>query len=121
MSVANIRCNSRTRSLREVSAEQLTAVTLSERKPVTLWEVASKPGDGRAERASAILDRLTTNGTLARFRADLGDCYAAPKEALIGRGPGMGTVTQDSLKSLMLGCRFGVTRYLRRSPGVTGL
>lgn len=110
MSVASIRHNGRTRTLREVSAEQWIAETLRSRRPVTRWEVASELGDSRAERASVILDRLTANGTLARFRAGLSDYYAAPGAALIGQGPGMGTVLQDSLKSLMLGCRFGVTR-----------
>ena len=75
---------------------------LCEQKPMTIRGFAARLGDRRTERASAILERLTANGTLARFRAGLSEYYAVPKEALTGDGPGKGTIIADSVRNILL-------------------
>ena len=121
MRTASVRGHDRIGSLREVSADQLATVRLCERKPVTLWQVASELGDDRAERASVILQELMADGTLARYRAGLSDYYAAPREALTGHGPGPAAVLVDSLRSLVLACRYRGARRLPLNTEVTGL
>ena len=112
MRTASVRGHDRIGALREVSADQLATVRLCERKPATLWQVATELGDDRAERASVILQELMADGTLARYRAGLSDYYAAPREALTGHGPGPAAVLTDSVRSLVLTCRSRVTMYL---------
>jgi len=90
----------------------MATVQFCERKPVTIWQIAAELGDRRADRASAILDGLTANGALARFRAGLSDYYALPREALTGHGPGPATVLADSVKGLVLTCRSRAARHL---------
>ena len=111
MGIAGVRAEDGIECPRENPADRTTTVMLCERKPVTIWEVAARLGDNRAERTSAVLERLIANGTLVRFRVGLSDYYTTPKEALTGHGPGSGTVITDSLKNLLLGCRY---RRVRR-------
>lgn len=111
----------RDKSPREVREDQTAAVMLCERKPMTVREVAAGLGDLHTERTAAILNRLTANGTLARFRAGLSEYYAAPKEALTGDGPGAGTILADSFRNVMLGCRYRLVKQRRQSTEVTAL
>ena len=113
MGITSVRAEDGIECLRENPADQMTAVMLCERKPVTIREVAARLGDNRAERTLAVLERLTANGTLVRFRVGLSDYYATPKEALTGHGPGSGTVITDSLKNLLPGCRYRRVRHQR--------
>ncbi len=113
MGIAGVRAKDESECLRENPADRTITVMLCERKPVTIREVAARLGDNHAERTSAVLERLTANGTLARFRAGLSDYYATPKEALTGHGPGSRTVITDSLKNLLLGCRYRWVRHQR--------
>ena len=94
----------------DVSADHTAAVMLCEQKPMTIRGFAARLGDRRTERASAILERLTANGTLARFRAGLSEYYAVPKEALTGDGPGKGTIIADSVRNILLECRYLLAR-----------
>lgn len=86
---------------------------LKEEKPVTAWEVAAKLGAGYIKQVSAVLDRLTTEGSLARFRAGFNNYYALPRVALTGKEPTLITIISDSLKGLFLGCRYEVMRKLK--------
>jgi len=86
----------------KVLTEHTAALMLCERKPMTIRDVAGRLGDRRTERVSAILERLTENGTLARFRAGLSEYYAVPEEALTGDGPGAGTIIADSVRNVLL-------------------
>lgn len=111
MGITSVRAEDGIEGLRENPADRTTTVMLCERNPVTIREIAARLGDNRAERTSAILERLIANGTLVRFRVGLSDYYTTPKEALTGHGPGSGTVITDSLKNLLPGCRY---RRVRR-------
>jgi len=113
MGIAGVRAEEGIECLRESPADQMTTVMLCGRKPMTVWEIAARLGDNRAERTSSILERLTAEGTLVRFRVGLSDYYATPKEALTGHGPGSGTIVTDSLKNLLLGRRYRVARHQR--------
>lgn len=84
----------------------------TEEKPVTAWEVAAELGASYINQVSAVLDRLTTEGSLARFRAGLNNYYALPKVAVTSKEPTLITVICDSLKCLFLGCRYAVTGRL---------
>ncbi|MBL7165074.1 MAG: hypothetical protein ISS55_01155 [Dehalococcoidales bacterium] len=121
MGIAGVHAEDGIECLRENPADRTTTVMLCERKPVTIWEIAARLGDNRTERTSAVLERLTADGTLVRFRVGLSDYYATPKEALTGDGPGSGTVITDSLKNLLLGYRYRRVRHQRQNPGVTAL
>ena len=121
MGITGVGADNRTECLRESPADQMATVKLCGRKPMTVWEVAARLGDDHAERTSTILERLTANGTLARFRVGLSDYYATPKEALTGHGPGSGTIITNSLKNVLLGCRYRMARHQRQSPGVIAL
>jgi len=98
--------NDKAGSSRDPLADKLVTIILYKRKPVTVWEVTAKLGDGYAEQASVILDGLTAEGVLARFRADLNNYYAPPKVALTRQEPTLGTVISDSLKSLFLSRQY---------------
>jgi len=105
--------NNKTRTFHDLLADQLMTMILHDGKPVTAWEVAPKLGDGYAEQASAILDGLTAEGILARFRAGFNDYYASPTVALTMKEPTPVTVILDSLKSLFLSHRYKVLRRLK--------
>lgn len=85
---------------------------ICQRKPITIWEVAAKMGGNNVRQASALLEGLTANGTLAKFKVGFNDYYASPKVALTRRGPTFRTVVSDSLKNLLLGFRYKVARHL---------
>lgn len=87
---------------------------LDEGKPVTVWELATKLGNGNAEQASAILDGLTAEGVLARFRAGFNNYYALPEVALTGDGPTLRTVISGSVKNLFLDTRYKVATHLKQ-------
>ena len=94
----------------EVNVDHTVTVMLCEQRPVTIRDVAARLGDRRTERASAILERLTANGTLARFKAGLSEYFAVPKEALIGDGPSKGTIIADSVRNVLLECRYRLAK-----------
>ncbi len=75
-------------------------------KVVTAWRLAAKLGNGSVGQVSVILDRLTDEGVLARFRAGLNNYYALPKVALTGAEPNLRAVVSDSLRSLLLSRRY---------------
>ena len=100
-------------SIRDLLVDKLVAITPYERKPVTIWEVAAKLGYGDTKQALAILDGLTAEGTLIRFRAGFNNYYASPKVALIGKEPSLRAIMSDSLKGLFLSCQYKVTRHLK--------
>ena len=101
------------KKFRQFSVDELVILGLCERKPVTVWEVAAKLGNNCVGQASAVLDGLAVDGTLARFGVGFRDYYAPPKVALTGRGPSLGTVVSDSLKNLLLGFLGKVSRHLK--------
>ena len=70
-----------------------------EGKPLTVWKVAAKSGNSYTERIAAVLDRLTTKGTLAKFRVGFNNYYALPKVALTGEEPTLRTLISDSVKN----------------------
>lgn len=109
----NAQVNNEVRSIRDLSVEQLATTILYEGKPVSVWQVTAKLENGCTEQASAILDKLTAKGTLARFRAGFSNYYASPRVALTEKGPALGTVISDSLKSLFLGCQCKVMGKLK--------
>ena len=81
-------------------------------KPVTVWEVAAKLGKGHTDQAPTILNRLASQGVLAKFRVGFNHYYAFPNVALIGEKPTLGTVTTDSLKNLLLNLRYRINKKL---------
>jgi hypothetical protein len=81
------------------------------RKPMTIREVAARLGDVHAEQISTILEGLTANGALAGFRLCLSNYYATSMEALAGRGSSSGTIITNSLKNMLLGCRYRMARH----------
>ena len=99
-------------SFHDLSADELATIILYQGKPVTAWELAAKLGDGYAGQASVILDGLTAEGILARFRAGFNNYYALPRVAFTEKEPTLGAIVSDSLKSLLLGCRYRVARHL---------
>ena len=107
------------RSDRDFSVNELMTLTLCERKPATVWEVALLLGDSHAERALTVLSRLTAKGVLARFRIGLGHYYASPKVALTAKGPSLRAVVSDLLKNVFFGCRNRVARSMPQRPGAT--
>ncbi len=88
--------------------DETATIVLSEGRPVTVWKVAAKLGDGYVKQVLAILDRLTASGTLAKFRAGFNNYYASPKAALTEEVPTLRTVILDSLLSLILTCGYKV-------------
>jgi len=86
---------------------------LMEQGPVTVWEVADKLETGYINQVSAVLDKLNTEGNLARFRAGFNNYYALPRVALIGKEPTLRTIISDSLKGLFIGCRYEVMRKFK--------
>lgn len=100
-------------SFHDLSVDKLATIILYQGKPVTAWEVVAKLGNGYAGQASAILDRLTAEGILARFRAGFNNYYASPRVAFTEKGPNLRAIVSDSLKSLLLNCRYKVARYLK--------
>jgi hypothetical protein len=75
-------------------------------KPVTVWEVAARSRERYIKQTTAILDELTTERCLAKFRVGFNDYYALPKAALTMDKPDLITVISDSLKSLLLTLRY---------------
>ncbi len=100
-------------SFRNLSLGELVTIILYEGKPLTVWEVAAKLGDGYDEQASTILDALTARGTLARFRAGFSYYYALPRVALTGQEPTLRAIMSDSLNSLFLTCQYKVMKKLK--------
>ncbi len=80
-----------------------------EGKPLTVWKVAAKSGDDYAEYIAAVLDRLTTEGILAKFRVGFNNYYALPKVALTGEEPTLRTLISDSMKNWFPSLRHKVT------------
>ena len=103
----------------EVAHAQLPSVAmriralLVEQGPVTVWEVADKLEASYINQISAVLDKLNTEGNLARFRAGFNDYYALPRVALVGKEPTLRTIISDSLKGLFIGCRYEVMRKFK--------
>ena len=100
-------------SFRHLLVDKLVTVILYEGNPVTVWGVATRLGDCYAEQVLAILDELTAEGTLARFRAGFSNYYASPRVALTEKGPTLRTIISDSLKSLFLSCRYKLISKLK--------
>lgn len=100
-------------AIRMFSVNEQVKSLLDEGKPVTVWELAAKLGNGNAEQVSAILDGLTDEGVLARFRAGFNNYYTLPEVALTGDGPPLRTVISDSVKNLFLGTRYKVATHLK--------
>ena len=109
----NAQVNDEVGSFRHLLVDKLVTIILSEGKSVTVWGVATRLGDCCAEQVLAILDELTAEGTLARFRAGFSNYYASPRVALTEKGPALRTVISDSLKSLFLSCRYKVIGKLK--------
>lgn len=93
-------------------ADDLVRAILNGGKPVTVWEVAAGLGDNYAEQAAAVLDELTAEGILVRFRGGLNNYYATPKVALTEEEPALRAIMSDSLKRLLLLWRYKVTGKL---------
>jgi hypothetical protein len=97
--------NDKVRSVHNLLVEQLVTMMLHDGKPVTAWDVSRKFGDDYAKQAPAILDRLTNEGALIRFKVGFINYYAPPTAAfardLVSEGPTLGTIVLDSLKSLL--------------------
>ncbi|MFB0559445.1 MAG: hypothetical protein ACETVS_02805 [Dehalococcoidales bacterium] len=89
-------------SIQNLLVDEQVKIIVDEGKPVTVRGVAAKLGDSRTERASVILDGLTAEGALVRFRAGFSNYYASPKVALTEKGPNLKAIVSDSLKSLFL-------------------
>ena len=100
--VTNLQVNDGFEKFRHFSVDELVTSRPCERKPVTVWEVAAKMENNDVEQASALLEELAADGTLARFKVGFSHYYASPKVALTGRGPTLPTVVSDSLKNLLL-------------------
>ena len=83
--------------------ERVQRIILGEGKPLTVQKVIARLGDGYAEHASAILDRLVAWGVLAKFGAGFNNYYGSPREVLTGKEPTLGTVVLDSVKRLFPG------------------
>ncbi len=81
-------------------------------KPVTVWKIAAKLGNDHTEQISATLDRLTTEGTLSRFRVGLNYYYAPLKVALTVREPTLKSALSDSVKDLFVKLRYKATGKL---------
>jgi hypothetical protein len=71
----------------EVGAIQLPSLDervrglLEKEKPITAWKAAAKLGVGYINQVSAVLDGLTTEGSLATFKVGFNKYYALPKVA----------------------------------------
>ena len=79
---------------------------LRERKPMTIRNIAARLGDRHTGRVSAVLERLIADGKLARFRAGFSEYYALPEEALTGDGLRTRTIITDSVRNILLECRY---------------
>jgi hypothetical protein len=97
-------------NIRDLLADEQVKTVLYEGKPVTVWEVATRLGNIYIEQVSAILDGLTSEGILSRFRAGFNNYYAPPKVALTGEEPTFKTVISDSVKDLFLNLRYKAAR-----------
>lgn len=80
-----------------------------EGKPLTVWKVTAKSGGSYTERIAVVLDRLTTEGILAKFRAGFNNYYALPKVALTGEEPALRTLISDSMKNWFPSLRHKAT------------
>jgi len=102
----------------EVEAIQLPSLDervrglLEKEKPITVWKAAAKLGVGYINQVSAVLDGLTTEGSLATFKVGFNKYYALPKVALTSKEPTLITIISDSLEGLFLGCRYEVMAKL---------
>ena len=95
------------------SVDKRVISLLEKGKPITAWEVIANLGGSHVERISAILDGLTAEGVLARFRAGLNNYYALPRVALTGEEHTPKAAISDSLKSLFLSCQDKMLRHLK--------
>ncbi len=95
-------------SFRHLLVDKLVTIILYEGKPVTIWGVVTRLGDCYAEQVLAILDELTAEETLAKFKVGFINYYASPRAALIEKGPALRTIISDSLKSLFSSYRYKV-------------
>lgn len=111
---ANAHVDDKVGSIWDLLVNEQVKIIIYEGKPVTACEVAAKLGERYTEQASAILDELTTERSLAKFRAGFNDYYASPKVALTEKEPNLKTVISDSLKSLLLTLRY---KSMRKPKG----
>ncbi len=109
----SIRTDNKTDDLRELIKDEIVAMRHCAEKPTTAWEFAVSLGDHNLERASTILRRLNTEGTLARFQAGLNHYYGSPKIVLTAAPPALGKIISDSLKGLLLNCRYKTMEKLK--------
>ena len=91
--------------------DERVTLGICERKPITAWEVAAKMGCDNIRQVSAMLEGLTTDGTLAKFKVGFSDYYALPQVALTRHGPTFRAVVSDLLKSLLIGFRYKVAKH----------
>lgn len=98
----------------DILAEQVARLMDGQSRPLTAWEISRGVGGRRRREVVTILEEMTADGRLARFRAGLNHYYAPPRAALTEEKPLAGTVLIDSLK----GRRFnGETTRLQTVSG----
>jgi hypothetical protein len=95
-------------------ANKLMQMFRSVGKPVTIWETAARLGIDPAYPAR-VLDELTAQGILVKFRAGLNNYYAVPSVALTEQEPLLRDIMSDSIKSLRLLWRY---RVMGKTNGV---
>ncbi len=109
----NARTNNKIDDLSGLLADELVATKRCAEKPTTAWEFAVSLGDRSPERASAILSRLNVEGILARFKAGLNHYYGSPKMVLTTTPLALDKIISDSLKGLLLNCRYKAMEKLK--------
>jgi DNA-binding transcriptional ArsR family regulator len=77
--------------------QQVDELVRREQKPLTSWDVATRIGEPY-QHISVLLDKLTEEGKLAKFRIGTNRYYAVPKVALTETLPKTGTVLADSFR-----------------------
>jgi len=83
-------------------SERVDELVRRERKPLTSWEIAMRLGEKPYQHIGVLLDRLTEEGKLAKFRIGTNRYYAIPSMALTDPAPTTGTVVADSFRGAFI-------------------
>jgi len=89
--------------------ERVDELLKRERRPLTSWEIAMRLGEQPYRRIGVLLDKLTEEGKLAKFRVGTNCYYAVPSVAFTYQTPAAGTVFADSVKGIFITACLKVT------------
>ncbi|MEE8414295.1 MAG: hypothetical protein V3R96_07065 [Dehalococcoidales bacterium] len=112
--VSGIPMNNEPADPQQVYLDKLMNSITCDGKPVTVWQMVSRLGNVDAGMVSAAFNKLTGEGTLAKFRVGFLNYYAPPIVALTGNGPTLRTIILDLFRNSVFRFRYAVVPRLKR-------